>query len=181
MSVPRKTLHGDELRAVMPTAAELPWDWYLEDWWSIRRKGPTYARVYLNGHGTDHELRFLLQHPRADRLPCNVCKGTGRVARPATDPDGFLSGLWSRTRGEREHDPADENGLRSCFTCLGDGWVRPHYGAANDFIRAPGLHEHFRDRDLGSRGLSHPDKADVLKVLAWIDWLYPILLRGETP
>jgi hypothetical protein len=174
----RRTLHGDDLYAVMPSEEELPRGWFLDAWWSIRRRGPTFSRVYLNGGGSDHELRFILHHPKARELPCNICKATGRVNRPASEPSTLFTAL---AKPGREHDPADENGLRRCFVCGGDGTVRPYYGAANDFIRVPGLHPHFRNRHLGSRGLAHPDKDDVMKVMEWIDWLYPILLKGETP
>lgn len=170
-----------ELRTVMPT--ELPHGWVFESWWDLLRgtRNRATARVYLNGHGTDHELRFIVWHPSKQRIPCLACGGTGRVERPKREPDGIFAGLFGN-RDPDTYDQADENGLRRCLSIgCSNGTVDPVYGASNSFIRAPGLieqHPSMRGR-LGARGLATPDLKDTESVMAWVDWLYPKLLSGE--
>ena len=141
-----------DLRTVMPT--ELPRGWVFEDWWSLLRGSPGRhsARIYLNGHGSDHELRFLVWHPTAKSLPCLACGGAGRVSRPQRKPDNIFTGLFKGP--VEDYDAADEGGLRRCLHggCR-NGRVDPRYGASNSFIRAPGLlerHPGMSDR-LGAR------------------------------
>lgn len=171
----------EELRTVMPPREKLPLGWQYEEWWSLSRGTSNHqtARVYLNGHGTDHELRFIVWHPQVQEVDCYGCNGTGRVERPKSETLSIFHFF-----GNGEPDPADANGLRRCLVSgCRDGKVPSTYGASNSFIRAPGLierHPNMENR-LGNRGLSYPDVEDTLAVIAWIDELYPRLLKGETP
>lgn len=167
------------LHLVMPTQAELPVElgWHLDhdQWWSVSARLRD-AHVYLNGWGTDDELRFHLR-ARVAVLPCRACSGTGRVFRAQDQPSPFFLAL-AEGRDRGEYDAADETGRRKCHVCFGDGKVKPFYGAANDFFYDDDegtLLRRFGDR-IGSRGLSSPEKTDVLFVL---DWVTKIALSGK--
>jgi hypothetical protein len=165
-----------DLRYVMPIPEQFPPGWEAPSWWDLHRGD--LARVYLNGLGTDHELRFIVWANEFGHydLQCLRCQGGGRVDRPAEKPV-FLIDIFSE---DREPDPADENGLRKCHGCGGTGRVKPLYGASNDFCRVPGLENHFRNR-VGGRGLTEPTLEDVLLVIKWCDWVIDLLRAGQTP
>jgi len=165
-----------DLRHVMPTVEALPSGWEANDWWDLHRG--ELARVYLNGLGTDHELRFIVWAQSFGHydLQCTRCQGIGRVRRPAQKPV-FLIDIFS---DDKDPDPADDDGLRKCHGCGGTGRVRALYGASNDFCRVPGLERHFHSR-VGERGLTEPTLEDVLLVIQWCDWVIDILRAGQLP
>ena len=150
--------------------------WMREPWWNFWRKirvgqdYPLAARVYLNGNGTDCELRFIVWDWTRKALPCVACDGEGRLLRGPRTIRGLddLFGLKG-TGGKREEPDAD--GLFPCLVCGGSGRVRAQYGAANDFCRTPDVAAYIgadaRTHRLGGRGLAEPTKADVLAVLRW--------------
>ena len=173
-----------DLRAIMPTTIPVPLQgrgWCIEPWWNIERGGPFPARVFLNGHGTDDELRFFVAVPMAWTRPCEPCGGVGRVTRPPNQKGALGGFLWPEGR---EYDPADESGLRTCNACFGKGVVQLRYGACNDFCWTPGLAlqtNKWGSSRVGSRGVSDPTREDVLATLLWCQDIVDRLGRGERP
>ena len=182
-------------------------------WWSLYRGRRRHhggdiqmdARVYLNGNGTDHELRFVVwDYDREyEGLPCQYCRGSGRIGRsqipqpePRTLEQLFAPTTWKETP-DPDWDTADSGGLRRCERCRGGAWKQYHYyGASNDFCRAPGLKERLlrsrhaaveagtavawrRGVDLGARGLFMPSLADTLCVLEWCDDMLVRIRAGD--
>lgn len=144
------------------------------------------ATVYLNGHGTDHELRFTVQDWTQERHPCPECAGTGRVVR---HPQAARANPFPALFGGRAEIPAevpDADGKLGCLRCHGHKTVDPMVGAANCFCRVTldlteFYHEEYYRRlahrdayglgsgSLGARGLGAPVKDDVFRILAWCD------------
>lgn len=186
----------DKLYLYMPGGKDIPVHWYAEDWWSFNsghegsRVAPS-ARVYLNGNGTDHELRFIVWDNAARnkmvRFPCLKCCGEGWIDRPEYPRSSFLIALAGP---DRPHDVPREDGKRSCPRCLRAGNLDAIYGASNSFCRAPGLRPLLRasrqaagdarEVHLGERGLSEPSKADVLAVMAWCSDVMERIRKGDT-
>lgn len=166
-----------ELRAMFPAAGELPNGWTLDGTWWSASHGQDQRRVHLNGGGTDDELRFLVFPPgretwerRKDLWPdCDTCSGTGRVRRPAMQASPFFSSLLLEGR---EFDEADGDGLRRCISLnCHDGRTEPIYGASNSRCRVPGFPADLQKKT-GARGMSHPTKAETLRVMAWCDEVF---------
>lgn len=157
-----------ELRVVMPSRAEvkaLDPEWTRRLWWNFQRQDrQTWARVYLNGNGTDHELRFIVYDKTVRGYLCQVCEGTGVVKR-ANIARGFLAGI----REPRPDD--DEVKERNCLTCFGSATSEPKLGASNSFQRTPDIEKFLPveaiQRRLGVRGLASPNKEEILQVVKW--------------
>ena len=168
-----------DLQAIMPRRDQIPAGWKRWDssWWSLyrgerrrlhgNRDIQMDAHVYLNSHGREHELRFLVwDHARKGRgLPCQDCR-----------------------------DLIDSLGLRRCERCRGETIRRyPYYGVSSNFCRVPGLRERLLasrqaegasgyrqvNVDLGDRGLDRPSLADTLCVLGWCDDMLVRIWAGD--
>ena len=179
-----------ETRLAFPTEDQLPPGWKLEAvWWSACRGSDAigYRRVYLNGGGTDDELRFHVFPPgdqwrsRRNRWPaCDACKGTGRVRRPEHSRTGFLAKLIERRQLGGGWDEADADGLRRCdaLNCS-RGQTEPIYGAANSRMRVPGFPADLLQKT-GARGMSSPTVEEIIRVMWWCDdMLLKINSRGR--
>jgi len=168
-------------------------------WWSYerrliyRREKRLLARVYLNGGGRDHELRFSVIHPVArTTFTCQDCGGTGRVKRMPRLARASILG------GELPGEVPDAEGLLPCDNSdCRRGRVEGKWGAANSFLFVtPELVAHFRDvylnrnirnqgprryglgsGSLGSRGLAAPTPEDVVHVARWCDERIDGILR----
>jgi len=172
----REWLHGEDLKGVMP--AETPRGWTWDDWWAFSRGdgGFVWVRVYLNGGGSDHELRFIVRSERKghDTIPCYRCKGVGRMERPKLAESFVFKALC---KPGQEQDPVDEDGLRQCLLCYGRKTVPAMYGASNSFCNIPDLDD--PEERIGERGLSKPSLEDTMLVFQWCDMIYEKLYRGE--
>jgi hypothetical protein len=147
------------------------WPWSRRPWWNLSRRARIgndwveICRVYLNGSGTDDELRFLVADHTRKELPCYRCAGTGRVPGAGYETGGFLG--FPKRRVE-----PDENGKVPCLLCLEKKTVKPLFGASNDFCNAPGISAHLSldsMRRLGGRGLANPTTEEVVGVMKWCD------------
>ena len=177
-------------------------------WWSLYRGRRRHhwgdiqmdARVYLNGNGTDHELRFIVwDHDRDSGLPCQDCRGIGRLRHPQRPQPELPSidqlfgpTVWKPVP-DPGWDPVDSLDLRRCERCLGTVGRDHTYGASNSFCRTPGLKERLlKSRKaenasgyrqacvaLGNRGLDRPSLADTLCVLGWCDDMLVRIRAGD--
>lgn len=170
------------LQDVMPQLSEFPphisqigqpGPWVRDTWWNFyrkakyRRPSDWACRLYLNGLGTDHELRFIVWDVRSDFLPCEACNGAGRLARFALPHRPSLF-------GELPAEVVDSDGMLPCLSCSG-GNVKPLWGASNDFCRVTGSLKHRFGHRLGARGLAEPSKEDVLEVARWCDEMVQVI------
>jgi len=183
----------EDLYALMD---DMPWPnrWVRRSWWDAVRPvtqsklhGDLLARIYLNGSGTDDELRFIVWHRKADReyggIPCPDCRGAGRVQRKPRR-------MRSHFRVNASPDCVEEPGADGLLPCTRrdcrKGLIPARYGASNDFIHVPGL-DYLRGsagplRDLGARGLPHPTRGHLQLIRDWCDEMIERIYRdGETP
>ncbi len=155
-------------------------------WWSFHRKmrcrgSHLAARIYVNGGGMDHELRFvvydvrrnLLLAPPAAMRHCTRCGGTRKVRLSRLDVSAFPALHFGRVA---ETNPSAEVEMACPATGCWQG-AMTMYGAANDFRNTPGIETFLPPfvigdvptRTLSDRGLYGFTRADVIGVARWCD------------